>query len=95
MPPPTSEEQELIDRFIDLGVYENNAILRKNFGFIANEAIQFDIGKFKFDAARIPDKRVIRVVAKNFRKWIIAHYPELQEHFDKTIDAYSPVQQAI
>ena len=66
---------KLIDRFIDLGVYENNAILRKNFGFIGNEAMQFDIGKFKFDPSRNPDKREIRVVTKNFRRWIKSIIP--------------------
>lgn len=81
---------KLIDRFIDLGVYENNAILRKNFGFIDNEAMQFDIGKFKFDPTRHPDKQEIRVVTKNFRRWIGLHYPELAEHFDATLATYSP-----
>ncbi|MES2121292.1 MAG: hypothetical protein V4492_00770, partial [Chlamydiota bacterium] len=83
---------ELIDRFIDLGVYENNAILRKNFGFINNEAMQFDIGKFKFDASRHPDKREIRVVTKNFRRWIGKNYPDLASHFDATLDTYCPLQ---
>lgn len=83
---------KLIDRFIDLGVYENNAILRKNFGFINNEAMQFDIGKFKFDnTEKHVDKREIRILTKNFRRWIGTHYPELEEHFDTTLDAYSPV----
>jgi hypothetical protein len=85
---------KLIDRFIDLGVYENNAILRKNFGFINNEAMQFDIGKFKFDPSRVRDKREIRTVTKNFRKWVITHYPELQVHFDQTLDLYSPLEPA-
>lgn len=82
---------KLIDRFIDLGVYENNAILRKNFGFIDNEAMQFDIGKFKFDPLNKLDKNEIRVVTKNFRRWIGTHYPELSEHFDTTLAAYSPL----
>lgn len=79
---------KLIDRFIDLGVYDNNAILRKNFGFIGNEAMQFDIGKFKFDASRERDKGEIQMVTKNFRRWIGTHYPELSAHFDATLAEY-------
>ncbi len=83
---------KLLDRFIDLGVFENNAILRKNFGFINNRAIQFDIGKFKFDAGRKRDKKEIRVAAKNFRRWVGKNYPELNSHFDEKLEEYSPLQ---
>ncbi len=82
---------KLIDRFIDLGVYENNAILRKNFGFIGNEAMQFDIGKFKFNASQKLGKEEIRILTKNFRRWIGKNYPELCEHFDSTLATYSPL----
>jgi hypothetical protein len=81
---------KLLDRFISMGVFENNAILRKNFGFIDGEAVQFDIGKFKFDASRKPDKQEIRVIAKNFHRWIGKNYPELLEHFDKQLQVFSP-----
>ena len=81
---------KLLDRFIDLGVFENNAILRKNFGYINNEAMQFDIGKFKFDASRKPDKSEIRVISKNFHKWIGKNYPELLMHFDEKLGEFSP-----
>lgn len=81
---------KLLDRFISMGVFENNAILRKNFGFIDNEAVQFDIGKFKFDASREPDRREIRIVAKNFYRWIGKNYPELLEHFDHQLTIFSP-----
>jgi hypothetical protein len=81
----------LLDRFIDLGVFENNAILRKNFGFIDNRAIQFDIGKFKFDAGRVRDKSEIRYFAKNFRRWVGKNYPELLPHFDAKLDEFSPL----
>lgn len=83
---------KLLDRFIDLGVFENNAILRKNFGFIGNRAIQFDIGKFKFDAGRVKDKGEIRIVAKNFRRWVGKNYPDLLPHFDEKLDEFSPLQ---
>lgn len=81
---------KLLSRFIDLGVFENNAILRKNFGFINNEAMQFDIGKFKFDASRKQDKSEIRVISKNFHKWIGKNYPDLLLHFDEKLEEFSP-----
>ena len=75
----------LLDRFIAMGVFENNAILRKNFGFIENEAMQFDIGKFNFDASRKPDKREILVVVERFHCWIEKNYPQLLSHFDEQL----------
>ena len=77
----------LLKRFIDMGVFENNVILRKNFGFIDNEAIQFDIGKFKFDASRKTDRSEIRYFTKSFRRWIGINYPELNLHFDEELNA--------
>jgi hypothetical protein len=83
---------ELLDRFFSMGVFENNAILRKNFGFIGNEAIQFDIGKFKFDASHKFDRGEIRYVAKNFYRWIGKNYPELLLHFDEQLQRFSPLE---
>jgi hypothetical protein len=81
---------KLLERFIDMGVFENNAILRKNFGFIDNEAMQFDIGKFKFDPSKKLDKREIRVVSKNFHRWVEKTYPELLSHFDEKLSEFCP-----
>ena len=80
----------LLDRFIDMGVFENNAILRKNFGFIDNEAMQFDIGKFKFDATRKIDKREIRVITERFHCWVEKNYPQLLSHFDDKLEELCP-----
>ncbi len=82
---------KLLDRFIEMGVFENNAILRKNFGFIDNEAIQFDIGKFKFDPDHRLDKSEIRIITERFHHWIIKNYPELLPHFDQKLDEYCPI----
>ncbi|MBS0605156.1 MAG: hypothetical protein JSS60_09015 [Verrucomicrobia bacterium] len=86
---------KLLDRFIDLGVFENNAILRKNFGFIGNEAIQFDIGKSKFDPSRHPDKWEIRIVSKKFYRWIGQNSPQLLAHFDEELETFSPLLLAV
>lgn len=73
----------LLDRFFEMGVFENNAILRKNFGFIDNEAMQFDIGKFKFDPSKkLNKKNEILVVTERFHSWIEKNYPELLNYFD-------------
>lgn len=81
---------KLLDRFIDMGVFGNNAILRKNFGFIDNEAMQFDIGKFKFDASREVDKKEIRVITNKFYGWIGRNYPQLLSHFDQNLAEFCP-----
>lgn len=83
---------QLLNRFMDIGVFDNNAILRKNFGFIDNEAMQFDIGKFKFDASRTPDKREIRIITERFHVWVEKNYPELLPHFDSLLAEHVPIE---
>ena len=63
-----------------------NVILRKNFGFIDNTPVQFDIGKFKFDPQKKCDKNEIRILVKGFYRWIGNNYPELIPVFDETLD---------
>lgn len=79
----------LLDRFFSKGVFDNNAILRKNFGFIGGEAIQFDIGKFKFDPSRKLDKREMFYATNNFHRWVSKNYPELVAHFDEQLEPFS------
>ena len=76
----------LLGQFFEMGVYENNVILRKNFGFIDNTPVQFDIGKFKFDPQKKCDKNEIRILVKGFYRWIGNNYPELIPVFDETLD---------
>ncbi len=75
----------LIDKFMRMGVYGNNAILRKNFGFIDNEAMQFDIGKFKFDPSYIPDRQEIHNITQGFQRWLKLNHPELLPHFHEQL----------
>lgn len=78
----------LIDKFMRMGVYGNNAILRKNFGFIDNEAMQFDIGKFKFDPSYIPDRQEIHNITQGFQRWLKLNHPELLPHFHEQLELF-------
>lgn len=76
---------QLLHKFFENGVFENNVILRKNFGFIDRKPIQFDIGKFKYDPSHQSEKGEIQVVTKGFRRWLVKNYPELVSHFDQNL----------
>ncbi len=80
-----SSTLDLLRRFMDMGVFENNAILRKNFGFIDNRAMQFDIGKFQFDEHHKGNPKEIRSVTERFHVWVERNYPELLPHFDQKL----------
>jgi len=82
---------ELLARFIDTGVFENNAILRKNFGFLDERPIQFDIGKFKCDPFRQGDRQDIRIVTERFYCWTEKNYPTLIPHFDAKLSEICPL----
>ena len=80
---------KLLKKFITAGVYENNAILKKNFGFLDNEAMQFDIGKFKFDATRKPDMHDLVVITEGFHRWLQKNHSLLLPHFEKQLTLFT------
>lgn len=82
---------ELLHRFITLGIYDHNAILRKNFGFIGNQPIQFDIGKFYCDPARTPCRDSVPIVTRGFRRWLAQHYPTLCDELDEAIRTHHSI----
>ncbi len=84
----------LCDRFIKKGVHSNNTIFRKNFGFIDNEAVQFDIGKFKCDPLREQPKDSLRVQVNHFYNWIKNTYPSLVSHFEAKLEELCPKEPA-
>jgi hypothetical protein len=80
---------KLLTKFIALGVFENNAILRKNFGFLDNEAMQFDIGKFKCDPTRAPDMHELVVITEGFHRWLQKNHPLLLSHFERQLTFFT------
>jgi hypothetical protein len=78
----------LIDFLGKKGMFDNDPILRKNFGLIDDVAVQIDIGHLEIDPLRkqtLAYKQEVREITAGFRTWIENNYPELSEHFDECI----------
>jgi hypothetical protein len=78
----------LLHEFSRRGVYANDPILRKNFGFIDDHAVQIDIGKFQIDPAAVHLLNV-EEISTSLQLWIDSHYPELSK-FAETLRKSSP-----
>jgi hypothetical protein len=78
----------LMDCFVRKGVVDNDPILRKNFGLIDEEAIQFDIGRLRIDPLTIrPDHYQMKMskLTNSLKKWIHANCPELLPYYEQTL----------
>ncbi|MES2345522.1 MAG: hypothetical protein V4494_06270 [Chlamydiota bacterium] len=81
--------KELISSIFDFlhilrarGVYDNDPILRKNFGVIENnKIIQIDIGTFHVDETKVIEDNSAYIVAP-LGRWLSENYPELSAHFN-------------
>ena len=65
------------------GVVDNDPILRRNFGFVGDEAIQFDIGMFDIDPKRkghILSQEELLPVTRECLSWLDERYPELADY---------------
>lgn len=69
----------LIKKRIDLGLWDQDPNLGKNFGFIGETAVQIDAGRFaKCGEAGL---QRIRNSEEDLQHWINAHYPQLSQDF--------------
>lgn len=70
------------------GVVDNDPILRKNFGFIGNRAVQIDIGSLHIDPSRIDTdhyKYDLHNITLNLRVWLQKNQPQLLPFFDEQL----------
>jgi hypothetical protein len=75
----------LIDYLGKKGVFDNDPILRKNFGLIDDIAVQIDIGKLRIDPLRqqtLEYKQEVGSITNSFKLWLEKNYPDLSEHFE-------------
>ena len=78
----------LIDFLGKKGVFDNDPILRKNFGLIDDVAVQIDIGKLRIDPQRqqtLAYKQEVGSITNSFKIWLEKNYPELSSHFEQCL----------
>lgn len=78
----------LADCFVKKGVVDHDPIIKKNFGLIENQVIQFDIGRMRLAPRRLTPSEYQQQVAKltnSLKKWITTNYPELLPYYEQNL----------
>lgn len=84
----------LVDCFVKKGVVDHDPIMKKNFGLIEHQVIQFDIGRMRLDSRRLTPSEYQQQIAKltnSLKKWIVTSYPELLPYYEQNLKFYSGV----
>lgn len=84
------ESKQKIDALLALimqryqkGFYDDDAFINKNYGFVGDEAILLDVGRFqKRDDISKPEvyKNDLRLITDRFKLWLDAHHPALSSY---------------
>lgn len=70
------------------GIYDEDAKIHRNFGFIDNRAILVDVGRLKLDERRkIPSvqKEDLHKITEPFEKWLYGENPELAQSLSNSL----------
>jgi hypothetical protein len=70
------------------GISDRDPIIRRNFGFIGERAIEIDLGSFTKDPfLRTPSaaKKVLFYETLKFKKWLAKHHPSLLPYFQERL----------
>ncbi len=96
----TENAKKCIDSMVDLfihryhkGIQDKDPVIRRNFGYIEDTAIEIDLGSYFLDESiKNPENYKARLVEEmvNFQKWLSIHYPAftpyLEEKISKELD---------
>jgi len=68
------------------GVINVDSQLSRNFGFLENQAIEFDFGNFRYSSS-FNQKREIKRFSNRLRRWLRRMAPEWIAYLDERVDA--------
>lgn len=80
---------DLLEKKMEKKICDTDENLKKNFGFIKEEAIQIDIGRFSKD--HFSEKKALKSLTKkkeDLQYWINDHYPELSSFFEQEFNRF-------
>ena len=88
--------KEAIDSILDLiisrcekGIYDEDARIHRNFGFIGNKAILIDVGRLKLDPSRKDQqvqKQDLYKITRSLRLYLKDICPQLADYLQETLD---------
>jgi hypothetical protein len=73
----------LLDRRCKKGIFDEDAKIHRNCGFINGKAIFIDIGRFK----KSEKTQSLEKITNRFRNWLLQNYPELVDLLDYEIQS--------
>lgn len=76
---------------MDLGIADNDPLIRTNFGFYEDKAIQIDLGPFSFNEelkSLKKQKEEIKKIALPLQHWLESNHPELLPLFYDTLNIF-------
>jgi len=81
----------LLNRKMEQGIDDNDPLIRTNFGFVGDQAIEVDIGPFSYNTALLTSEEKleeIQRIALPLRHWLENHHPELLPAFYDALENY-------
>ncbi|NGX45668.1 MAG: hypothetical protein K940chlam2_00824 [Chlamydiae bacterium] len=73
------------------GIYDEDAKIHRNFGFIDGEAMIIDVGRLKQDLRQTNPSSLysdLRKTTDRMRVWLVENHPELVDTLDTTLEEY-------
>lgn len=74
------------------GIFDEDARIHRNFGFIDKQAILIDVGRLRKDATRMQREvytQDVRIITKRWRAWLLQQDPSLSAFLDQEIERYA------
>lgn len=71
------------------GIFDEDARIHCNFGFIDNEAVLIDVGRLKIDPQiKVPAvyQKDLLKITRRFKQWLEVHHPSLATYLDEKLD---------
>lgn len=71
------------------GIFDNDSLVRSNFGILDGHAIQLDVGPFSLDASMATPENYLPEILKttaSLKKWISIHYPSLLPFLEEELE---------
>lgn len=77
----------LLQKKMELGIGDNDPLIRTNFGFIEGDAVEVDLGPFSY-APTVKQHEEIQKIALPLKHWLENHHPELLPAFYDALENF-------
>lgn len=75
----------LLAKKFDKGIFDKDPDLNTNFGFVGNEVVQIDIGRFRKEDQKLKREMILRIT-DHLHQWLMTRSSELDDHLKLCIE---------